>query len=264
MFELNGNWYVSRSLELPQPVLRHPALFHPSCIWPVNTDSFSRDDSNSDYRYKVRKGSSQVRDTSTPKKIRPTKLRIIGGSMRGRGVLYNGDLATRPMKDSIRETVFNILGHSVDQCIAWDLFAGTGVLAMESLSRGAAQAIAIEKSTTTSRQIRQSADAIDIGDELLVLTGDTFRIAMAKMSEISHDKMIGQRPWIVYACPPYVMWLEDTQRMFHLLQETAELAPAGSQLVIEADKHFDASTLPLSPWDIRPKGNVTLGFYEKA
>ncbi len=183
--------------------------------------------------------------------------------MRGRGVMYNGDLATRPMKDSIRETVFNILGHSVKQSIAWDLFAGTGVLAMESLSRGASQAIAIEKSGTTSKQIRQSADAIDITDALLVLTGDTFRVAIAKMTEVARDLSSTQSPWIVYVCPPYIMWLEDTERMFRLLTETIELAPRGSQLVIETDKHFDTSTLPLSPWDIRPKGNVTLGFYEK-
>ncbi len=183
--------------------------------------------------------------------------------MRGRGVIYNGDLATRPMKDSIRETVFNILGHSVKESIAWDLFAGTGVLAIESLSRGAVQAIAIEKSITMAKQIRQSADSIGIGDELLLLTGDTFRIAIAKMTELAISKATNTKPWIVYFCPPYIMWLEDTERMFRLITESIELAPPGSQLVIETDKHFDTASLPLAPWDIRPKGNVTLGFFEK-
>ncbi len=230
----------------------------------MNNDPFSRDELSSDYRYKVRKETGRARDTQAPKKIRPTKLRIIGGDMRGRNVLYNGDLATRPMKDSIRETVFNILGHSLKESIAWDLFAGTGVLAMESISRGSVHAIAIEKSITMAKQIRASADAIGIGDELEILTGDAFRIGSARMTQWAADPSDSRRlPWVVYFCPPYVLWLEEAQRMFRLLEHAVSLAPRQSQFVIETDKHFDTDTLPLTPWDIRPKGNVTLGFYEK-
>jgi len=198
-----------------------------------------------------------------PAKIKPTKLRIIGGQMRGRGVVYMGDRSTRPMKDSLRETLFNILGKAIKQTIAIDLFAGTGVLAIESLSRGSIKAVAIEKLGNAAKTIRSSADAIGVGDELSVLTGDSFRLAPATMREIvEEDKSVPPMPWIVYFCPPYAMWTDMTEAMFALLETTASLAPVGSQLVAETDKYFDVTTLPLETWDIRRKGNVTLSFLE--
>ncbi len=205
------------------------------------------------------------RDTAPtkPAKIRPTKLRIIGGSMRGRGVLYLGDRTTRPMKDSIRETLFNILGKSIKGAIALDLFAGTGVLAIESLSRGATAAVAIERSGFAAKTIRSSADGIGIGDELSVLTGDTFRLAPARIRELVEATSSSPAAhWVVYFCPPYAMWLDAPEKLFELLKTVAEAAPTGSQLVAETDKFFDTSLLPLAGWDIRRKGNVTLSFLE--
>ena len=56
-------------------------------------------------------------------------LRIIGGSLRGRRLQYTGDLRTRPMKDRVRESVFNLIGPAVVGSHAIDLFAGTGAWA---------------------------------------------------------------------------------------------------------------------------------------
>ena len=222
------------------------------------------------------------RDTAPtkPGKIKPTKLRIIGGTMGGRSVLYLGDRSTRPMKDSLRETLFNILGKSIKGAIAIDLFAGTGVIAIESLSRGAVHSIAIEKSGLAAKTIRSSADNIGIGSELDVLTGDAFRVAPQLIRDLlikdlrmkdSPDGVNENPPgscesprphWVVFFCPPYAMWADATEKLFGLLQLTAELAPKGTQIVLETDKFFDVATLPLETWDIRPKGNVTLSFLE--
>lgn len=222
-----------------------------------------------------KRGGKTGRDTAptTPAKIKPTKLRIIGGTMGGRGVLYLGDRSTRPMKDSLRETLFNILGKSIKGAIAIDLFAGTGVIAIESLSRGACQSIAIEKSGLAAKTIRSSADSIGIGKELDVLTGDTFRVAPQRMKDLAGEAIASpqatnpqatnpQANWVVFFCPPYAMWQDATEKLFGLLQLTAELAPKGTQIVLETDKFFDVTTLPLETWDIRPKGNVTLSFLE--
>src|SRR6185369_13778531 len=78
-------------------------------------------------------------------------LRIIGGKLRGRKLQYSGDLRTRPMKDRVREAVFNLLGPGVKGSHAIDLFAGTGALGLEAISRGAAQATLIERHLPTSR-----------------------------------------------------------------------------------------------------------------
>ena len=145
-----------------------------------------------------------------------------------------------------------------------DLFAGTGALAIESLSRGARAAVAIEKSGLAAKTIRASADSIGIGPELSVLTGDTFRVAPARMRELNAavDQSVPAPHWVVYFCPPYAMWVDATEKLFELVRTAAELAPPGSQLVVESDKYFDVTSLPLETWDIRPKGNITLAFLE--
>src|SRR5947207_6491605 len=77
-------------------------------------------------------------------------LRIIGGSLRGRKISYSGEVRTRPMKDRVREAVFNLLGAQVAGTQAIDLFAGTGALGLEALSRGAAQATFIDRHLPTA------------------------------------------------------------------------------------------------------------------
>ncbi len=194
-------------------------------------------------------------------KVKPSKLRIIGGDMRGRGVLYLGDRATRPMKESLREALFNIVGPAIKGRVAWDLFSGTGILAIESFSRGAIGAVAIEKSRLFARTIRQSAERLGLEENhVQVLTGDTFRIAPRRMAEVLEDGETAA--WVVYFCPPYSMWTEQTAQLFTLLRTAARSAPPGSLLVTETDKFFDIESLPLGPWDVRPKGNMTLAFLE--
>ncbi|MGV3485621.1 MAG: RsmD family RNA methyltransferase, partial [Planctomycetaceae bacterium] len=252
--------------ELIPTVTKDPLSAHP-----FDPDDRPSGDDKTPRRRSHRKSDSRgtsSHDTAPtkPAKIRPTKLRIIGGSMRGRGIVYLGDRSTRPMKDSIRETLFNILGKSVKGAIALDLFAGTGALAIESLSRGAVAAVAVEKSGWAAKTIRSSADSIGIGAELSVLTGDTFRVAPARMRELRAAGEAGATEagphWIVYFCPPYAMWVDATEKLFELLRTTAQLAPPGTQLVVEADKYFDITSLPMDHWDVRPKGNVTLAFLE--
>ena len=196
-----------------------------------------------------------------PTNIKPTKLRIISGDLRGRGVMYIGDRSIRPMKESLREALFNIIGPAIRGRYVWDLFAGTGILAIESLSRGAAGAIAFERDRRFAIAIRKNMAALGISTEVMeVIAGDTLKIAARRMEEMSLDDPT--TPWIVYFCPPYVMWLQMTSFLFPLIQAAAYFAPAGSILVVEADKFFDMSTLPLGPWDVRPKGNMSLAFLE--
>ncbi len=85
----------------------------------------------------------------------PVGVRIIGGKFRGRKLEYSGDLRTRPMKDRVREALFNLLGHAVEGKVAIDLFAGTGALALEALSRGASRAVLVEQHRPTAQTIRQ-------------------------------------------------------------------------------------------------------------
>ena len=96
---------------------------------------------------------------------RPTakggKLRIIGGTFRGRQIQYSGDSVTRPMKDNIREALFNLVGGWVKGKAAFDLFAGTGAMGLEALSRGATQGLFIERHFPTVRIIKDNVRSLD-------------------------------------------------------------------------------------------------------
>jgi len=185
-------------------------------------------------------------------------LRIIGGSMGGRLVRYNGERSTRPMKDSVRENLFNVLGkNAMIGSIAWDVFAGTGILGIESISRGADRAVCIEWNRPMAKSITDAVEKLQITDRVRVVLGDSFRMLPQMMSRETEPK-----PWIVYICPPYVFWEERTKEVFEMICWVAEHAPAGSVIVVETDAHWDMAQLPLEPWDIRRYGSTQLGFYE--
>ncbi|MCE9525069.1 MAG: RsmD family RNA methyltransferase [Planctomycetales bacterium] len=101
-------------------------------------------------------------------------VRIIGGTLGGRHLEYSGDIRTRPMKDRVRESVFNLVGPAIAGTQALDLFAGTGALGLEAVSRGATSAILIERHYPTSQLIKQNAQALGIEDKCEVVFGDAF------------------------------------------------------------------------------------------
>ena len=80
-------------------------------------------------------------------------LRIIGGSWRGRRLRFTGSAAIRPTPDRVRETLFNWIGNRVIGARALDLFAGSGALGLEALSRGAAHVEFIERHAVAAREL---------------------------------------------------------------------------------------------------------------
>lgn len=179
--------------------------------------------------------------------------------MRGRPIEYHGAEFTRPMKDNVRENLFNILGSAVRGAIAWDLFAGTGALAFESLSRGAESAIAIEQNRRAASVIQKTATHLGLDRRLQVLTGDTFRLSDSLLTPPAEDT-----PWIVFVCPPYVLWQEACESLARIINRVVSLAPPGSVLVAEMEKKFPVEQLPAGDWDHRQYGGTRLSFIEPA
>jgi 16S rRNA (guanine966-N2)-methyltransferase len=176
-------------------------------------------------------GSSKSKHAGGSKSSKPTKLRVIGGDMRGRIIHYHGEEFTRPMKDNIRENLFNILGKAVKGAICFDLFSGTGAMAFESLSRGAVSAVLVEQNRQAVKFINKTADTLDLQSRLRVVTGDTFRLAANLLKPPQDDT-----PWIVFLCPPYILWEESLESLNRMIQLTLDHAPPGSVLVAETEK----------------------------
>jgi 16S rRNA (guanine966-N2)-methyltransferase len=94
-------------------------------------------------------------------------MRIVGGKLKGRSIRPPSDAAIRPTSDRVREAIFNILTHGIDGCDiegarVLDLFAGTGALGFEAISRGARFCQFVEDATEARGLIRSNADALGV------------------------------------------------------------------------------------------------------
>ena len=110
-------------------------------------------------------------------------MRIVGGRLRGRNLAAPKTQAIRPTSDRLRESVFNILAHGhgdpVTGARVLDLFAGTGALGIEALSRGAAFALFIDDGAEARALIRQSVDALGLGMVTRVFRRDATNLGAA-------------------------------------------------------------------------------------
>jgi 16S rRNA (guanine966-N2)-methyltransferase len=182
-------------------------------------------------------------------KFSPTKLRIVAGQMGGRKIVYSGDPAIRPMKEKTRESVFSLLGGYLYDTFAVDLFGGTGILAIESVSRGAERAVIFELSRPAVATIVDNLKLLRLETQIEVQNIDTLRWLR---SIAANTKKWPQLPWVIYCCPPYRLWKEESQRLLAGVAELYAAAPAGSWLVCETEQDFDmAKELPDIEWDIR-------------
>ena len=98
-------------------------------------------------------------------------MRVIAGEFRSRRLKTLAGLATRPTPDRLRETLFDILAPRIPDCIFLDAYAGTGAVGIEALSRGAAQAIFVEKSRAAFRLIEENLAALGCQSRARVVNG---------------------------------------------------------------------------------------------
>ncbi|MGE0756092.1 MAG: RsmD family RNA methyltransferase [Pirellulaceae bacterium] len=174
------------------------------------------------------------------------RLRIIGGELRGRTIQYNGDPGLRPMKDRVREAVFNLVGPSVRDRHVVDLFGGTGAMAFEALSRGARHGVIIERKFPNVRVIEETAAELGLQERLTILAGDAFRWAPRHVPTIPG-------PWVVFCCPPYEFFVSRRREMLTLISTLWEHAGPGSVVVVEGDERLPVEELPAEgDWDVRP------------
>ncbi len=110
-------------------------------------------------------------------------MRIVGGTLRGRALAGPRTDAIRPTSDRLREAVFNVLAHSYgDRCRGarvLDLFAGTGALSIEAISRGAAHAVLVDDGVEARGLIRQNVEALGLGAVTRVFRRDATRLGDA-------------------------------------------------------------------------------------
>ena len=145
-------------------------------------------------------------------------MRVVAGELGGRKIVAPEGTSTRPTTDRVREAIFNSLGHSgiLDGAVVADLFAGSGAVGIEALSRGAAQCVFVERDRHALGALRDNLDALDLGDRSRVITSD----AMAVASSIDCD--------VVFADPPY--GFDEWERLLGLIRADLFVAEAGHRI----------------------------------
>ena len=175
---------------------------------------------------------------SEPRQKESLGLRIIGGRLRGSTLVYAGDNRVRPMKDRVREAVFNLIGPAVVGKHVIDLFAGTGALALEAISRGAVFATLIELHLPTAKNARSNIENLGLTEICRQVSTDAFYWTKTRENFQSHG------PWLVFVSPPYEFFVSKKSEMLEMIGILHDAAPSGSMIVLEADRRFDFTSLP--------------------
>jgi len=162
-------------------------------------------------------------------------MRIVGGRLKGRGL--KGPLAAglRPTSDRLRESIFNILAHAYGDCVenarVMDLFAGTGALALEALSRGARFALMVDDSSQARALIRENVEQLGLGGATRLLRRDATKLG---------DMPPGEAYTLAFLDPPYKKGLGELA--LTALKDGGWLAPEA--LIVLEESADAALTLP--------------------
>ena len=124
-------------------------------------------------------------------------MRVVAGDLRGRRIESPVDDATRPTTDKVREAVFNSLTSlgAVEGAVVWDLFAGTGAMGIEALSRGAECCVFVENSKSALTVLRANIDALALGTRSRVVSGSAIGQSCDDADIVIADPPYGFDKW---------------------------------------------------------------------
>lgn len=165
-------------------------------------------------------------------------MRVIGGSAGGQRLTAPRGGQTRPTSDRAREALFSMLADVVTGARVLDLYAGSGALAIEALSRGAASAVCVERSSRAAGFIRDNLARTGFSDAATVLRQDAAAFAR-QPSGAPFD--------LVLADPPYAAALPAVYRLIDALHRAAALAGPVT-VAIERDRRDPELGAPPPPW----------------
>ena len=188
-------------------------------------------------------------------------MRVIAGTYRSRVLKSLKGLALRPTSDRLRETLFNVLGPGVADSRFIDLFAGTGAIGIEALSRGATEVVFVENHAPAATLIRRNLESLGIRKGAMVLATDALRsLEMLTSGKKGKSSLYDY----VFLDPPYYA-AKDYARVLESLGSGNLLAPGG--LVIA--EHRRSFELPeemgaLQCYRVLKLGDAALSLYRRA
>jgi len=181
-------------------------------------------------------------------------MRVIAGKYRSRRIISPQCVTTRPTSDRLRETLFNVVAPRVADSVWIDLFAGTGAVGIEALSREARMVHFVESSSRAAHVIRKNLAELGIEDGYEVLEREaSIALRMLDAQAIACD--------FCFLDPPYRK-INDYEQTLGFLSQSRLLAPE-SVVIAEHDKHFDPGEAfgALRRTRALRQGDAVLSFY---
>lgn len=149
-------------------------------------------------------------------------MRIIAGTFRTRRLIGPDSLTTRPITDRAKQSLFDALtcAVAIPDCLALDLFCGTGSLGLECLSRGAARVVFVERDRNALDGLRKNIQALRVEPNCDVMAADAYHVG-----PLLPGKLHGRLPGLAFIDPPYAQMEtpEGRSRVDELVRSVAEL-----------------------------------------
>lgn len=184
-------------------------------------------------------------------------MRVIAGKYRSRRLAAPEGMQTRPTSDRVRETLFNVVAAGMADSVWLDLFAGSGAVGIEALSRGARTAYFVEAASRAARTIRDNLSALGIEEGFEVIERDAATaLRMLDSQAVACD--------FCFLDPPYRR-MGDYEQVLGFLSQSRMIRPE-SLVIAEHDKHFDPGGAfgALRRYRVLRQGDTVLSFYRLA
>ncbi len=181
-----------------------------------------------------------------------TSIRIVAGRLRGRRLTVTVTDELRPTPQMVREAFFSILGDAIPDRPFYDVFAGTGVVGLEAISRGASNTVFLERDFRLAGAIDKYLKEFGVADKGHVVKADVYR--WAERWQPHADVPIN-----VFLSPPFTDLTHRLDDFLNLVAELQGKVPVGSVLVVQAEEGFAETRLPeADKWERRQYGRNLL------
>jgi 16S rRNA (guanine(966)-N(2))-methyltransferase RsmD len=184
------------------------------------------------------------------------QIRIVAGSLRGRKLSCTVNPNLRPTPQMVREALFSILGNAVPDRPFFDIFAGTGVVGLEALSRGARSVTFVERDTRLIAELERHIAQFGVGSGSRIVRGDVYRWI--------ERWQLPPEPMTIFVSPPFADFARHRDELLRLVALIQDKIPTDSVLVLQVETTALLDDLARAgEWDIRRYGRNELWFWVK-
>ena len=181
-------------------------------------------------------------------------MRIIGGNLRGKKILNPTDKSTRPLKDMVRESIFNIIEHSKNEYVelnnakVLDLFSGTGSFGIECLSRGAKKVIFYENYINSIKILKKNLDLLNLNKQSNIIEKDAYNITQLQNNLVKFDLIFLDPPFkdnklnqLIEKIKEMKITSKNTLIIIHRNKKISEII--SKDLIISKEKNYGLSKI---------------------